>query len=398
VSQARDQLIHDLSLAYRPSPPVSRLDAAVLAALREQQRRPASRSWWQRRWGIPQRAAGVVICSAVLAAAFGYLHGQSPATVSAQTVLSRAAAAGLVPGQVTHFTYRLTASNGDTGTSDLWVEADDSGVARRLALSNAVFDGGSAVPGLDVRLVQSGDTVQVYDPASNTVTSGPGDQIDQPWESIVVGTRLAQKLSGGGQGAPFSPVAQKGSPSPVSQQTIDGASVFVLNLVSSTSDRTLYVDAQSYIPRGADWSENGVSWQARLTGYVTMSPSAVPAGTFSLHAPATAKTAQTQPDKSDYPIDFGSAFAAACKTTQEGFKAAMSSAPDQSMLAACRRTNPTITADQLGAALLASAKQQLDAAVEAGTITAAQESDQLTRMRAKLTDTVTMPGGAPAPK
>jgi hypothetical protein len=76
----------------------------------------------------------------------------------------------------------------------------------------------------------------------------------------------------------------------------------------------------------------------------------------------------------------------------------MGQAPDQSMLAVCRQTNPSITSDQLGAALIASVKAQLDAAVAAGQITATQEADQLARMQAKLGDTINSPSGSSAPK
>jgi hypothetical protein len=189
-------------------------------------------------------------CTLILAGTLAYLHGQSAAPVSAQTILNRAAMAGLAPDQITHFTYRLTASNGYSGTSDEWVEADTAGAASRLVLSNSVLNGGTPVPSLDERLVESGNTLQVYNPASNTVTTSPSDQVDQPWESIVVGTRLAQKLSGSSQSAPSSQIPHKGTPTAPTQRTLDGVQVYVLDL-SPNGNQTLYVDAQSYIPRGA---------------------------------------------------------------------------------------------------------------------------------------------------
>jgi hypothetical protein len=104
---------------------------------------------------------------------------------------------------------------------------------------------------------------------------------------------------------------------------------------------------------------------------------------------------QAQSEKSDYPVDLASAFAQACKTTPVAFKTAMGSSPDESMLAACRQTNPSMTSAQLAAALLVSARAQLDAAVAAGKITAAQAADQLARMQSKLGATITAPGGNP---
>jgi hypothetical protein len=251
VSEAREHLIRDLAHAYRPSSPSPRLDAAILPALRKHRiDRPYQKRSWKGGLRQPQAFVLAAICTLILGGTLTYLHGQTAAPVSAQTILNRAAMAGLAPDQITHFTYRLTASNGYSGTSDEWVEADTAGAASRLVLSNSVLNGGTPVPSLDERLVESGNTLQVYNPASNTVTTSPSDQVDQPWESIVVGTRLAQKLSGSSQSAPSSQIPHKGTPTAPTQRTLDGVQVYVLDL-SPNGNQTLYVDAQSYIPRGA---------------------------------------------------------------------------------------------------------------------------------------------------
>jgi hypothetical protein len=395
------RLTHDLDDLYRLSTPSARLDATILPGLRGHGVNPSPRNRLWRVRLLPSRMAGIAVAFAlVMASTLTYLHGQSPTSVSAQTILNRAVSAELAPDQVTHFTFRLTASNGYTGSLEEWIQADASGAPSRLALSRTVLENGNPVSSLDQRLVQSGNAAQVYDPASNTVTSVQGDQLDQPWETIIPGTYLAQKLSGRAQtGSPPQP-AQKGNGPIASQHTLDGVSVYVVNLISLNADRMLYVDAQSYVVRGADWQESGVAWQARLLRYDTMPASDAPAGTFALSAPSTATVVPAQPDKSDYPVDLGSAFAQACNTTPATYKSALGAAADESMLAVCQQTNPTMTSDQLSAALLASAKTQLDAAAAAGSITAAQEADQLSRMQSKLGATITSPSGmsTPTPK
>jgi hypothetical protein len=66
------------------------------------------------------------------------------------------------------------------------------------------------------------------------------------------------------------------------------------------------------------------------------------------------------------------------------------------MLAICQETAPGITAQQLVAALVASFKSSLDAQVASGTLTSAQEADQLAGLQTKLLPTVTgQPGTNP---
>jgi hypothetical protein len=171
----------------------------------------------------------------------------------------------------------------------------------------------------------------------------------------------------------------------LAKQTLDGASVYVLQPAIGNGDTTtFYIDAQSYVLRGVDWSMNGVAWQARLTSQSIVSATAVPANTFSTTAPPGYRLIQSPPDQSDYPVDFAAAFAAACHASAASFQGSAAKALGGNPLAICRQTDPGITAQQLVAAVSAQIKAQLDAAVAAGKITSAQAADELARIEAKL--------------
>jgi hypothetical protein len=245
---------------------------------------------------------------------------------------------------------------------------------------------GAPAPELSSQRVMTGPTMQVYDPASNTVTiSSPGG-LDQELEGMFIGVLVAQKLSRtleGGQQTPFT----------LRKQTLDGVPVYALQLERSGT-QTFYFNTQSYVLQGADWVQNGRSWQARLdpASYQTMPLSAVPPHTFSLNAPATAHVVnQTPPQRATKrPQDdqIVSTAAAACHTTPQAVAAALQ-AGDRSMLAVCQATNPGMTADRLVDALLVPVTSQLDAQVASGALTSAQEADELAGIRAKLTAMVT---------
>jgi hypothetical protein len=87
-------------------------------------------------------------------------------------------------------------------------------------------------------------------------------------------------------------------------------------------------------------------------------------------------------------VDMAGVLATACHTSTAALQAALQ-AGSQSVLAICRQTNPTATADSLVAALLAPLKDGLDAGVRAGNLTADQEAQMLANARVKLTAMVT---------
>lgn len=76
---------------------------------------------------------------------------------------------------------------------------------------------------------------------------------------------------------------------------------------------------------------------------------------------------------------FFSAVAASCHTTVDALSAALQSGA-QIILAICQATNPSATVDSLSAAITSAVRTQLDAAVRAGTITAAEESQLLAKL------------------
>jgi hypothetical protein len=80
----------------------------------------------------------------------------------------------------------------------------------------------------------------------------------------------------------------------VGQQTLDGVAV---DLVQSSAGVTLYFDAQSYILRAVDWTEQegsdaGSTWKARLQQNETVPASSVPAGSWHTY-PTPEPTSET---------------------------------------------------------------------------------------------------------
>jgi hypothetical protein len=354
--------------------------------------------WRAARW----RLTSLVLAATVAAGGIGaYLHGQGPTPVSAQVVLHRAEAVSPGPQSAAHSIYRISAGSGVTGTADAWIGTDASGAPTEFALTQTMLDNGKPAPKLSGRLVQTDRVFQVYDPATNTVTtsaagrplrfevtsSSPSTPI-QDLEGMFVGTLVAQKLSRAID-AGMHPNAFK-----LQQQTLDGVSVYALK-IDDTASQTFYFNVQTYALEGADWVQGGRSWQARLdpAGYQTMPLSAVPAGTFTLNAPSTARvvTLSTPADISKRPGAghdvILQSLASACNTTTQAIAIAMQ-AGGRSMLAVCQTTAPGITADSLVSALLVSFKANLDAQVSSGVLTADQEATDLANIRMKLTHMV----------
>jgi hypothetical protein len=176
------------------------------------------------------------------------------------------------------------------------------------------------------------------------------------------------------------------------EQTLDGVRVDVLQ-VDGWTDRpaqrtTFYFDAQSYLLRGFDAVSNDPSyptaaWQARLSSYATAPAVSVPAQTFTLNAPATARIYVRFPDLS--------VFAPACHSSAN-VKDILKTG-QQSLLAACQATAPAVTRANLVDAFLAPTRRALDAAAAAGQITAAQEAGGLAQQQAWLNTFVTSTGG-----
>jgi len=375
-SDTPSPLAHTLNRAYRSGSVPPRIDDAIVQAAHERRASPARR----RRLLVlrPARArltALVTAAALVVAGSAFYLHPGSVTPVSAATVMKRAVSAGLVPNQVSHFTYRLTSSAGDVETSNVWIAAGANGGPTTLALDITSSPGGATIE----RLVESESSFQIYDARSNTVAASPQDASGQPWSAMISGAHIAIKFEGasGQQSA-----SQKGPLGSMTQGTLDGVAVYVLGDTPSAGD-TFYIDAQTYVLRGADWTQAGVTWQARLANEQTMAPSAAPADAFSLNAPPDASAVLSLKDETVFSVDIDGAIAAACHTTTEAYTQAMAQGGTD-LLAVCRQTNPWITRDHLIAAVTANVKSQLDAAVAVGKLTADEASAELANIQAKI--------------
>jgi hypothetical protein len=346
--------------------------------------RLTSLPWPALRW----RLAPLLMAALLVGSGLGaYLHGAGSTPVSAQTVLQRAAAVSSGPNEATHTTYRLTASGGDTGTADVWVGTEAQGAPLEFALTVSMSRNGQPALELSSQSVLTDQSLQVYDPAKNTVTlssNGPPDQPDGLFTGVLVAQKQGLGLEAGRQPSSFG----------LQQEAIDGVSVYALTL-DDGSNQILYFNTQSYILEGADWVQAGRSWQARLdpASHQTMALAAVPPHAFTLTAPANAHVVTLSPPAAPAKLKDGlviSAAAVACHTTIPAFQAAMQ-AGAKSMLAICQETAPSMTAQQLVTALLVPFRAPLDAQVASGTLTRTQEADELAGLQRNLLGLVTAP-------
>jgi hypothetical protein len=183
-----------------------------------------------------------------------YLHGQSPTPVSAQTILRQAATAGLAPNQITKFVYQVTNSANFGGSVQIWVGASANGQPARL--------GYEPQPQYDAATHQEvcPTTAQCYGDIATRFLVGS-------YEDIV------------GQSSPPSLAGSQVT----GQQTFDGV---LCDVVQAPSGATLYFDAQTYMLRGAEWTDlqqggaqhgPNSTWHAQLSSYGTVAASDAPA-------------------------------------------------------------------------------------------------------------------------
>lgn len=136
----------------------------------------SSRRWlpiaWQgRRLGL------TALAMLLLVVLGGWLLVKSPAPVSAQEVLRRAASVQLAPNQTAHYRYREPPPTGTsiTSTMEIWVQADASGAIVRTAQTLIEFGSDGAPDSIQRRII-SGPTAQYYgyNPRQNTITIQSG--------------------------------------------------------------------------------------------------------------------------------------------------------------------------------------------------------------------------------
>jgi hypothetical protein len=277
-SELRTQLLDDLRRAYKPAPKLSAVDAAILRMAHDRSDLQTNPKTAAKRPRRRLRLAVPIAALVMLSLGIGtYLHSPSPTPVSAQTILRRAATAGLTPNQITHFVYQITSSTGYSGTSQFWVKSDADGAPTRIAFD--VSEPCSQQPKGDQRACAPARVaINVSDPENVAIPR----HLVGAYEAYV-----AHNL----------PASLAGS-QVVGHQTLDGVPV---DVVQEPSGAVLYFDAQSYIVRGADWSmdKDGTSspsfWHARLLQYGTVPASAAPAGPWHSHGGLPATSGTTKP-------------------------------------------------------------------------------------------------------
>ncbi|MBV9280447.1 MAG: hypothetical protein JOZ41_10235 [Chloroflexi bacterium] len=393
--QTYEPILEALDRAYASVPPVAlreAMDRAVYARLTAP--RPAARR--RVRLPVPGRRPLTIGAALllVLSGLAGYLHLSSPTPVSAQPVLRRAAAVQLPPGSALHLVYRVTVTvagqSGEKGsglhpgTADVWIESDAAGhpvlSAQTLTL---------AVKNIVSRYIQANGETYAYNPelrGDNVIAISSESRLDPSWlvpNHMFDGTTVARYLN--------QPSQQQGVQR-LPDQTLDGHAVDVVQ-VDGGPDRpalrtTFYFDAHTYVLRGFDATAIDSSypiptWQVRLASDTTMPAASVPPHTFTLNAPPDARVELPAPDFAG----FATAFEITCDNRALNIKAAIGSG--QTPLAVCRQTNPGVTEAQLVEALAAPLRHDLEAALAAGQISAAQEATALQDLQDQMVSLVT---------
>lgn len=255
------------------------------------------------RWSAVRMRRLAAPVAALLLAVGGlmsYLQAQSPTTVSAQTILRRAAQASAVTSayqdihQVSRVALRPAYGQGVsdnvqiegplTLTVDQWIQVGAAGTISRLA-TTATDPTGAVV----FRILREGHEVRTYGAKERTidVMTAP-NTVPSLWISDPANLTSAGQLLRDAQthAAPYMHV--------LPQQTLDSTRVDVVQVTADHHQTTYYIDVQSYRVRGVD--QSGISPGGQVLPEVTVRVLqrasvrliAVPASTFTLHAPAGA--------------------------------------------------------------------------------------------------------------
>jgi hypothetical protein len=175
------------------------------------------------------------------------------------------------------------------------------------------------------------------------------------------------------------------------RRTLDGVAVDAIQ-ADGVLDRpalrvTLYFNAATHVLQGfdaavTDPSYSAPSWQVRLRSVATLARSKAPTGTFAVPFPSGARVGM-QPDLTVLPRGCG----IAGKDQARGAKARLA-APGSTILATCQRDDPSLTADQIVAALAAPARAQLEEAVAVGALMQPQAAHALATLEGQLGELV----------
>ncbi len=336
-------------------------------------------------WAKPFLLAGASLLLLVALGGLFWLHQAEP--VSAEQVLERAAAPHLAPNAVMHLVYKQEQQSRPptTGTGDVWVQADARGSIIRTAMTFTGFNADGSTQTIE-RMVIDGQNAQQYDydPRNNTVRiqTGTAQRImgDNPnyFDGASVAKYLNQVARGGLHGVRLLP-----------SQSFYGVPVQAVQ-TDSDGGMTFYFDAQTYVLRGAQGGRQRI-WLAQSE---TRTTTTLPPDAFAFSPPEGARVVKEDTSHDSNAPGFRLSreqLASICHLTPAALDAA--SVADKTPLAACQQGDPTMTADQLVAALLAHYQGKLDEAVAAGNLTAAQASENLANLRIKLNQWATMPLG-----
>jgi hypothetical protein len=358
-----------------------------------QERRP------RRRWHLQPRlslAVGLAAAAiAVVVSVFGLAGTAGPA--SAEAVLRRAGAVRFAPEQTVHLVYSAQQTdNGQTstGTGDVWLDTDANGTPILVAETFSRRTPPSAPARLVERAIETPAGVYTYDAEHNTIVipSHTASSSLSPHSPTVPlpaflfnGATVAHLLQ------PLGTAAQGGARL-LGQRTLDGSTVDAVQVdgwPDGGSRVIFYFDTESHLLRGfdvanTDPSSDAASWQARLASEQTTPADATPPSTFKLNAPTNADVQPPGPDSD--------VLARLCPTNLK-----LLIVQGQSLLTACQSKTPGLTEDALVAALAASIKTDLDAAVAAGVTTQAQAAQALATQQTQLRAFVTTSGPPPAP-
>jgi len=409
-----DQQLETLERELEDLGRTSPQDEAVRARLRVRLMRqaaepPARRSRLSRRV-FPQsrvRLAGALAIALLIVGLASYtslterssLSG--PTAASAATILHAAAASGLMPGEAGHYVYSFTVSGPGVegppgeGTVEAWINrsASVSISAQTVSLGGSKAEGRNlSHSSLVGQFVELGRDLFGYDAAHNAL-SLPSDRNAAP--AIVLPNEV---YDGAALASTIEQLAARGSRVvALPPQTLEGVPVDVVQ-ADGVLDRpalrlTLYFDAQTHVLRGFDAASDDPSyptpsWQARLQSETTMPASSVPPGTFALHLPAGTRVEER----------LRGALPAACGGITVGLDRGSSPSSGAkpatvSPLAVCQQHDPSLTANQLAAALAKEPDAQLEQAVAADILSAQDASAARVMLQSQLAMLVT---GRPA--
>jgi hypothetical protein len=296
ASETRHRVVAALDHMYTARSLSPRADHTILAAMR----RPSAVPDRQQCGPRIRLSLGALIPASLLifaVALMAALRAPSPAPVSAEAIIQRAAAAGLSPNSALHVVYRESYS----GKYAIWAEYGADGKLTHFAGTEV-----ESTQGITTRINRCvGGRVVMrcydYEPASMllhrvvTVTAAAEAKATAPFSRL----RQIDGLTGAGVARLLARLMDR-SPAGVhllSERRLNGALVYPIRVDGQPSSRQptiiYYFDAHSYFlrgmvifpPRGPGFADM-VTESMTLLQRQTMPLAAVPRGTFKLRPPS----------------------------------------------------------------------------------------------------------------